>query len=206
MTSVTIPTPDGIELEGIHEHASDSSGTLVLCHPHPQHGGTMRTPILHAIKKRALIGGLSVLRFNFRGVGSSTGSYDYGEGEMLDVGAAIDFVRSSGSDPLALCGWSFGASTALRWQAMSGSDLSYVGIAPPVDGILSPPLPAPAELVQGNRSFVVGVRDQFVDVDALREYAASIGARIQTYPSSDHFFVNKRDKLADDVVTMVQHS
>lgn len=204
VTSVRIPTADGCDLEGIYEQAIDPVGTLVLCHPHPQHGGTMRTPILHTVKKRALARRISVLRFNFRGVGDSTGSFDHGAGEMNDVDAAVEFVSAQDSRPPSLCGWSFGAATALRWQAMTASNLTYVGIAPPVDGRLTPSLPEPNELVQAKRMFIVGARDQFVDVEKLGAYAGSIGALMKTYPSSDHFFVNKRDKLADDVIAMVE--
>ncbi|GMQ97730.1 MAG: alpha/beta hydrolase [Acidimicrobiia bacterium] len=198
-----IETNDGVRLEAILEVPNDPIGTLVLCHPHPQQGGTMRTPILHEIKKHALVSGLAVLRFNFRGVGASTGSFDNGEGEVQDVAAAMSRADSLDHSPIALSGWSFGAAIALRWQASSGSRATYVGIAPPVGNTLIPDLPTADEFEPARRKFIVGARDQLVDVGALTAYAGSIGATIDVYPSSDHFFLSRRERLAQDVVAYV---
>jgi len=201
--SDTIETSDGVRLEAMLEVPNDPIGTLVLCHPHPQQGGTMRTPILHEIKKHALASGLAVLRFNFRGVGASTGSYDNGKAELHDVAAAMSRAESLGHNPVALSGWSFGAAIALRWQASEGSHSTYIGIAPPVGNILAPELPHADELASARRKFIVGARDQLVDVGTLTTYADSIGAAIDIYPSSDHFFLSRRERLAQDVVAYV---
>ncbi|MFV2000596.1 MAG: alpha/beta hydrolase [Acidimicrobiia bacterium] len=203
MNTDTIETNDGVRLEAILEVPNNPTGTLVLCHPHPQQGGTMRTPILHEIKKHALATGLVVLRFNFRGVGASTGSYDNGEGEVRDVAAAMSRAESLDHTPVALSGWSFGAAIALRWQASAGSRATYVGIAPPVGNELAPELPRADELEPARRRFIVGARDQLVDVDALTSYAGSIGATIDIFRSSDHFFLSRRERLAQDVVAYV---
>jgi len=198
-----IETNDGVSLEAILEVPNDPIGTLVLCHPHPQQGGTMRTPILHEIKKHALACGLAVLRFNFRGVGASTGSYDNGRAELHDVAAAMRRAEALGHNPVALGGWSFGAAVALRWQASEGSRSTYVGIAPPVGNVLVPDLPHADELAPARRKFIVGARDQLVDVETLTAYADSIGAVIDIYRSSDHFFLSRRERLAQDVVAYV---
>jgi len=199
----TIETTDGVRLEAMLEEPSDPIGTLVLCHPHPQQGGTMRTPILHEIKKHAIASGLAVLRFNFRGVGASSGSYDNGNGELNDVAAAMNRAESLGHNTVALSGWSFGAAVALRWQASEGSHSTYIGIAPPVGSILVPELPHADELATARRKFIVGARDQLVNVEALTTYADSIGAVIDIYRSSDHFFLSRRERLAQDVVAYV---
>jgi len=204
VNSDTIETNDGVTLEAILEVPPEPSGMLVLCHPHPLHGGTMRTPILHEIKKQAVANGYAVLRFNFRGVGASSGSYDNGEGEMRDVAAAMGRAESLGHTPIALSGWSFGAAVALRWQASEESRATYVGIAPPVKSDLVPGLPHVEDLAPARRKFIVGARDQFVDAVALEAYATSIGATIAIYRSSDHFFVSRRERLAHDVVTYIQ--
>lgn len=180
-----------------------ANGTLLVCHPHPTQGGTMRHPILGAIAKEALARGLAVVRFNFRGVGESTGVHDDGIGEVSDIACVGDFIGRELPRLVGVAGWSFGAATALIWQARTGSTVPYIGIAPPVDSPLTPSLPDPGELEPARRLFIVGERDQFVNVDALAVYAGAIGADFEAYKGSDHFFVFKHEKLATDVVDWV---
>ena len=161
----------------------------------------MRAPIIASIAKRAVAAGYTTVRFNFRGVGQSTGAFSQGVGELRDVAAAVGFAETLEESVLGICGWSFGAAMALKWQALSGSGIDYVGIAPPVIGTLTPQLPEATELSPATRKFIVGARDQFVDVEDLESYAASIGASVEVYPSSDHFFVFKHDRLAADVIS-----
>lgn len=178
-------------------------GTLVLCHPHPVQGGTMRHPILGSIAKDALEAGLVCVRFNFRGVGESTGHHDDGIGEVSDIAAITDFVERELPPLVGIAGWSFGAAVALVWHARSGSAVPYVGIAPPVNSPLSPALPSPDSLVEAQRTFIVGENDQFVDVDRLAVYAGTIGADLSIYKGADHFFVFKHDRLAGEVIASI---
>ncbi len=198
-----LETRDGILLEYVLDQPEGAIGSVVLCHPHPQHGGTMRAPILGAIAKRCVLAGLAVIRFNFRGIGESTGAYDHGDGELLDIDAAVEAAGALDLPVRGISGWSFGAATALNWEATRGSRLTYVGIAPPVRGTLTPSLPDPVDLPPAERTFIVGDRDQFVDANELEDYAVSIGAAIIRYETADHFFVFRHDRLADDVVGAV---
>ena len=197
----TVVTADGVALEAAVDRVLDATGCLVICHPHPQHGGTMRHPMLVAIVREANRHGLDAVRFNFRGVGGSEGVHGGGEDELLDIDAAVELATSGGRPLVGITGWSFGAATALSWQARSRSELPYVGIAPPVDSLLTPTLPPPAALMPGQRTFIVGDRDQFVDADELEAYGLSIGARTIRYETADHFFLLRHDRLATDVVS-----
>jgi alpha/beta superfamily hydrolase len=163
----------------------------------------MRHPILGALAKEALDRGFNVVRFNFRGVGESTGDHDDGIGEISDIASVADFIAREVPPLVGIAGWSFGAAAALIWQQQSASAVPYVGIAPPVNSPLTPPLPVPEALEASRRLFIVGERDQFVNVDALAVYAASIGAEFDAYPGSDHFFVFKHEKLATAVVDWI---
>lgn len=203
MTGPTLLTADGVTLEAIIDTPVEPHGTLIVCHPHPQHGGTMRAPILVAIAQQAVSAGYRAVRFNFRGVGGSTGSFGGGTDEILDVAAAVAHSDTFDEPVSGICGWSFGAATALNWQASSDSDIPYVGIAPPVSGPLTPRLPEPSTLAPAQRLFIIGARDQFVAVQDLEEYATSIDASVVIYPSADHFFVFKHDTLAHDVVAAI---
>ncbi len=180
---------------------TDPHAALVLCHPHPQHGGTMSAPLIAALARHLTGAGWAVLRFNFRGVGSSTGEWGGGEAEIADVAAAVRAARVRHPRlPTHLAGWSFGAATALRWQAGAGDGMPYVGIAPPVASDLTPALPAPGELAPASRTFVLGDRDQFTPIDDLRAYAESIGAVLEVMKGSDHFFHFRDARVAEIVV------
>lgn len=203
MSILTLTTPDGERLEAILDKADEPRGVVVICHPHPQHGGTMRAPILGAIAKHAVAEGFSALRFNFRGVGDSTGTHGLGREELNDVSAAITYAANNCHKTVGIVGWSFGAAVALRWQAIAGSSMSYVGIAPPVTSYLTPDLPDSETLVAAKRAFIIGERDQFIDADELERYADSISAETIRYPGTDHFFVLRHKRLAEDVVRLI---
>jgi hypothetical protein len=205
VTTLSITTTDGEQLEAIHDSSSGSRGVIVVCHPHPQYGGTMRAPMLGAIAKRAVAEGFDVVRFNFRGVGESTGIHGDGEAELNDVDAAIAFASTLDAPIAGMAGWSFGAAVCLNWQAETDSTVSYVGIAPPVDSPLTPLLPNPSELAPARRAFVIGEKDQFIPADELAAYAKAISAEIIRYPGTDHFFVLKHKLLAEDVVSLIAH-
>lgn len=194
---VRLPSTGDVELEARWDQPGTAHTSLVLCHPHPQYGGTMTAPLMHKVTKKLVGFGFAVLRFNFRGVGASTGTWGGGREEIDDVQTAVLEARRSRPElPQALAGWSFGAVTALAWQARAGDTTPYVGIAPPVVSDLMERLPPPAALQPGSRRFVVGDRDQFVTVDELRRYAETIGATVSVIAGSDHFFYFREPQVA----------
>lgn len=173
---------------------------VVLCHPHPLYGGNMAVPLLRTVAAHLAGAGAPVLRFNFRGVGASTGSWSGGEAEIADVAAAAGAAAAAFPRlPLALAGWSFGAVAALRWQAAATGTGPFAGIAPPVATGLAPGLPPPPGLAPARRFFLIGDRDQFTAVEDLSAYAAAIGATLQVLPGSDHFFFGREGRVADAV-------
>ena len=199
------PTPTRIqsidaELEARWDLPPQLQSVFVLCHPHPQHGGTMNHPLLHKVTKKLVAGGCGVLRFNFRGVGSSTGEWGDGHAEVDDVGAAMAEARQAHPDlPLGLGGWSFGAAASLTWQAREGDASPWVGIAPPVASSLTQSLPDPTELASAPRLFALGDGDQFVTESELSAYAESVGGEFELFEGTDHFFYFREQKLAETV-------
>src|SRR5436305_3865671 len=96
LETLTLPTRDGVQLEAERAVPPGSSrASAVLCHPHPQYGGTMRSIVIGALFDALPAVGVTCLRFNFRGVERSTGTHDEGRGELLDVAAAIDHAASA---------------------------------------------------------------------------------------------------------------
>lgn len=118
--------PDGARAESPH-------AAVVFAHPHPQFGGTMHTKAVFQGAKGLTRIGCAVLRFNFRGVGRSAGSFDLGEGEKEDFSAALDYMaaRYPGTR-LWAAGFSFGSWVALEVGAVDDRVEALIGIAPPV--------------------------------------------------------------------------
>lgn len=197
----SIESSDDVRLEARWDMPVEPSSLVIFCHPHPQHRGTMTAPLMVGVTAELVQAGFGVLRFNFRGVGSSSGEWSAGIGEQDDVAAAVAFAAQAYPDlPRGIVGWSFGAATSLRFQARDQSALPWVGIAPPVASDLTPRLPAPSELAPARRAFIVGDRDQFVGVEELSDYAASLGADIHVLKGSDHFFYFRYPKVAEHVI------
>lgn len=145
-------------LADVPEAGQQRSATIVLCHPHPQHGGTMRNKVVTIMERAMRELGLSTLRFNFRGVGDSEGQYDEGNGEVDDLLAVVDWLQKTRpSDDLWLGGFSFGAFISLK-AAQNLPVRQMITIAPPVERYgfeqLLPPN-CPWLVVQGDEDDVV---------------------------------------------------
>jgi alpha/beta superfamily hydrolase len=183
-----IVTGDGVGLEAKIDAPEQPRRVTVFCHADPRQGGTMNSPLMIAVTRRLVERGHLVVRFNFRGTGASTGTHGGGVDELADLAAAVDHARHWGL-PLGLAGWSFGAAVALTWHASAGDPMPYAGIAPP-------PHHLPAELSPGPKRMVVGTRDQVIDADALRVYAAEKGIDLVMTPG-DHFFHGRGERIGD---------
>jgi alpha/beta superfamily hydrolase len=157
----------------------------------------MTAPLMHKVTKGLVERGLAVLRFNFRGVGLSTGTWDGGLGEIDDVAATMSHARAELADaPAGLAGWSFGAATSLAWQAREQDSTAFAGIAPPVRTDLVERLPQPEELAPARRLFIVGDRDQFVTVEDMAAYVDGAGGTLTVLNGSDHFFYFREERVA----------
>jgi len=158
--------------------AGPARAVAVICHPHPQHGGTLNNKVVHqlALSFREL-GAVSV-RFNFRGVGESQGDYDAGRGEQQDLSAVVGWARERWPDlPLWLGGFSFGAMVAIR-AAKSLRPQRLVTVAPAVKHFAAGPFEVPA----GDWLVIHGDADEIVPV-------ADVRALAETSPESPHLIV-----------------
>jgi len=181
-------TSDGETLEVRIDSPDAPERFTVFCHPHPLEGGSMNAPLMISVATRLVERGHAVLRFNFRGTGSSTGSHDYGDAELNDVSAAMTIARERAL-PLGIAGWSFGASTALRWLAEAGETMPYVGIAPATADL-------PDDLPSGPKRLILGTREQVVDSEALTAYARDQAIDLVLTPG-DHFFHGRGKRIGD---------
>jgi len=134
MPEVIFTGPAG-RLEGRFQPAKRKNGPIALVlHPHPQFGGTMNNQIAYQLFYMFSKRGFAVLRFNFRGVGSSEGTWDDGPGEIADFRAALDVMAAQYPDTeLWTAGFSFGSWVALTVGATDDRVRVLIGIAPPLD-------------------------------------------------------------------------
>lgn len=196
---VTIPCHD-LNLEGILE-TPDSPGPLpwagLVCHPHPLYGGNMFNNVTKAVKRALLEKGMACLRFNFRGAGKSDGVYDEGNGEKLDVKAALDYMESLeilDRANIALAGYSFGAWVALAAAAEDERPKALIGVSPPLDMY-------DFDFLMNERRpklLVVGDRDFVCSVDRFNRLADQTPAPKTTeiFNGVDHFHVGNEDRIS----------
>ena len=127
-----IPGPEG-RLEASLRVACPARAAAVVAHPHPLHGGTLHNPVVFHTERELHRAGLTTLRFNFRGVGSSEGTFDEGRGETQDVGAAASWLRGVAlGTPLLLVGYSFGSVCSIAHAARDRNVRGIVAIGMPV--------------------------------------------------------------------------
>lgn len=193
---VIIEVPNGPALEARLGLAEDARGGVVVCHPHPLYGGDMDNPVVVRTVEVATESALSTCRFNFRGVGRSSGTHDRGEGEGDDLKAALEMLRHRlpAGRPLGLAGYSFGASVAAR-VAMSGFPMDALCL-------IAPPLSmfdfAALDKVDREILVVAGTRDTYCPSIGLATLAERVPtARIATIGGADHFFFGKLFPLGE---------
>ena len=187
--AVGFASGDGTVLEGEIDTADDPFASAVLCHPHPQFGGSMRAGIIGDLFRALQAQGLTTLRFNFRGVERSQGAWDEGRGEQADAVAAVDTLATAvpATLPLLLVGWSFGADMALsvHHDRVAG----WCAIAPPLhfatglDVTGADPRP---------KHLILGERDDVVSAERVGELTTGWATTTrETIPGATHFFVGR---------------
>ena len=206
LQSVEIPTPHGF-LEGLLR-MPDSLPTgdrpprmaAVMCHPHPVYGGTMHTKAVFRIAQALVDLGFPTLRFNFRGVGRSTSSYDHGRGERDDVRAALDYLASLFQDvPLALGGFSFGSWVALPLGCSDARVVQLIGAGVPLASL-------PVDALAGCAKYkliVQGERDEYGPKDELARWFAGVAEPkdLRIVEGADHFFTERQAELVQAVTS-----
>lgn len=198
----TCRTSDGLALEAEIAVPDDPIGAVVLAHPHPQQGGSMRSLVTSELFRSLPADGIAVLRFNFRGVEESEGTYGGGVDEHRDVIAAIDRLRDATDvRPLVLAGWSFGADVSAT--VVDDRLAGWFLIAPPLRV-----LPADAFVVGADprpKHLAVPEHDMFRPPDAARAATAEwVNTTVEVVAGADHFMVGRTAKVATALVAFVR--
>lgn len=179
--------PAGIPLRGV----------AVLCHPHPQHGGTLDNKVVQTLARAFVQLGYRVVRFNFRGVGGSGGRWDHGQGEIDDAMAVIQAHRDPAL-PLALGGFSFGAyvttQAAARLAAAGTPAERLVLVGPAARNFELAPVPQDTVVIHGES-------DDVVPLAAVLDWARPQVLPVTVVPGTGHFFHGQLTLLKQLIVT-----
>ncbi len=191
---MNIPAPHG-HLEAAHRQLPGTvRGAGVVCHPHPLQGGTMHTKAVFRAAQALADVKIAALRFNFRGVGTSTGSYDQGIGEKEDVLVTLDWLEERHPGlPLVVGGFSFGSMVALSAAATDPRVVALFGLGLPVRmydyGFLAT-VQKPVLVVQGED-------DEFGSGPEVEPVVAALGTHVTLVriPGADHYFDGHIDEM-----------
>jgi alpha/beta superfamily hydrolase len=188
--------PAGIVETVIAVPVAPLRGIALIAHPHPLQGGTLDNKVVQTLAKTFFALGYVAARFNFRGVGQSTGSFDDGNGETDDALAVLAQVRSRFGEqlPVALAGFSFGSFVQTRVaQRVDAEGLVLVG--PAVKRFAMAPVPETTILVHGEEDDVVSLADVF-------EWARPQQLPVVVFPGCGHFFHGRLPQLARIVTSL----
>jgi alpha/beta superfamily hydrolase len=188
----SIPAPSGV-MQGV-AHLPDAvpRAIAVVAHPLPTMGGTMENKVVTTLVKTFTELGFIAVRFNFRGVGASSGVYDEGNGEVDDAVAVARYAQQEfGPLPLILAGFSFGGYVQAR-AAPQLSPQHLVLIAPAVGRFAMPPVPAGTLIIHGDADEVVALAD-------VMNWARPQQLPVLVLPDAVHYFHGRLAQLKEVV-------
>jgi len=201
---VKIPVSHGHLETVIRSPDHGPRGGAVLCHPHPIHGGTMDTKAVYRMGRAFNDAGLRTLRFNFRGVGYSTGTFDQGIGEEEDVGAALDWLELGlRGHPLVVGGVSFGSMVGLKVGVADPRVVALVAVGTPIhvyDYSYLSEVEKPVLVVQGEY-------DEFGSGTEVETVLGGLGSHVtvRTVPEADHLLEGHLAVLQEHVRDFFTH-
>ena len=208
MAEIIFNGPDG-RLEGrYHKSTLKDAPIAVVLHPHPLHGGNMNNRVVYTLYNAFADSGFSVLRFNFRGVGRSQGSYDSGAGELSDAAYAFDWLQqvNTTSNLCWIGGYSFGALIAMQLMMRRPEIEGFVSVAPPADSedfSFLAPCPSSGIIIHGED-------DDNVPLESVKKLASKLDSQknisigFQSIKGTDHFFKDKIEELSSTVSTYIK--
>jgi alpha/beta superfamily hydrolase len=196
-------------LEGKYYQGEDRSAPAALVlHPHPLHGGTMNNKVVYNTFYTFVENHFSVLRFNFRGVGKSLGTFDHGHGELIDAATALDWLQSKNPEASSywIAGFSFGAWITMQLLMRRPELDGFIAIAPPAsshDFNFISPCPTPGIIIQGTEDEISKEDDTYA---LYQKLAKQRNSQIEyvTVEGADHFFVNHKEELIETIDNFIK--
>ena len=192
MEKTTTFISDRFEIEG-RLTEGDQQKAVVITHPHPLYGGDMHNNVVDTVSRAYQKNGYTTLRFNFRGVGGSQGSYSDGIGEQEDVRAAVLYLADTGARQIDLAGYSFGAWVNALSVKNGLRVANMIMVSPPVAFIDFKSISELGDL----RLIITGSRDDIAPADMVEKLypAWNPNAKFAVISGADHFYGGYQDKL-----------
>ncbi|MFO7751317.1 MAG: CocE/NonD family hydrolase [Desulfobacteraceae bacterium] len=192
-----------IRLEGRIEYNSRKKA-VVVTHPHPLYGGNMDNTVVITVLKCFAGQGFTTLRFNFRGTGKSTGTYDNGLGEQKDVKAAIDFLKTQDFEHVFLAGYSFGAWVNAEAVSSGAQAADHIMVSPPMAFLSFDDI----ETMEKTGFIVTGENDEIAPPDMIRACIQKWGVktRFEILKGCDHFYSQGLHLLEEQISDYLMHS
>ncbi|HEX8264897.1 MAG TPA: alpha/beta fold hydrolase [Pyrinomonadaceae bacterium] len=197
-----IPVSHG-QLEAILKEPNgvEPRGVALVCHPHPLGGGTMHNKVVFRAAAGLLDAGLVTLRFNYRGVGQSTGTHDEGRGEQDDIRAALDYLAENyPNEPITFAGFSFGSRFGTEVAMDDERVVRLISIGTPVDKY------GDYDFLRNLKKpilFVHGDRDEFGSVENVNKLVESLPpeaeAELVVFENCGHFFDEHLNELRETI-------
>jgi len=183
-----------LAIEGLLQKNSETRG-VAIAHPHPLYGGNMHNNVVMAISQAYQKLGYTTLRFNFRGVGGSQGSYGDGIGEQEDAKAAIVYLADFGMRQIDLAGYSFGAWVNGHLNCERVGIANMVMVSPPVAFIDF----GSVGTIDCLKLVITGSRDDIAPAELIRQSYCewNAAARLEVIDGADHFYGGYEDQLKD---------
>ena len=203
MPEVLINGPEG-RIQGRYMHGKiDNAPMALVLHPHPEQGGTMNNKVVYSIYQSFVARGFSTLRFNFRGVGRSQGSYDGGEGELSDAASALDWLQMYNANA-PFCwvgGFSFGSWISMQLLMRRPEIVGFLSVAPPAsdyDFSFLAPCPSSGLMLQGDS-------DENISSESVKKLVEKLSAQraieiqYRQVAGANHFFAGKIEEMMMEI-------
>lgn len=203
MPEVLINGPEG-RIQGRYMHGrTDNAPMALVLHPHREQGGTMNNKVVYSIYQSFVARGFSTLRFNFRGVGRSQGTYDGGEGELSDAASALDWLQMYNPNA-PFCwvgGFSFGSWISMQLLMRRPEIVGFLSVAPPAsdyDFSFLAPCPSSGLMLQGDSDENIPSESVIKLVEKLSAQRA-IEIQYRQVAGANHFFAGKIEEMMAEI-------
>ena len=203
MVDILISGPEG-KIEAKYHHNNDKNSPIVLVlHSDSSKGGTMKSKIIFQLYKIFILNGFSTIRFNFRGVGKSEGTFDNGEGELSDAASVLDWLQqyNTNSKICWVAGFSFGSWVAMQLIMRRPELNGFVCVSPPVnerDFNFLAPCPSSGLIINGEKDTITSFESARILSEKLQKQKKA-EITFKAIKGADHFYENHKSEFYSSV-------
>lgn len=208
MVDILITGPEG-KIEAKYNHSNDvDSPVVIILHPDPSRGGTMNTKIVVQLFKIFVQKGFSTIRFNFRGVGKSNGSFGDGEGELSDAASILDWIQqyNSNSKICWVAGFSFGSWVAMQLLMRRPEINGFICVSPPAnqkDFSFLAPCPSSGLIIHGDKDNIASFDSSRILSEKLQKQK-KVEITFKSIKGADHFYENHKEDFEKTVKEYIE--